>query len=82
MSRQTKTYNLSTFHFVTTVCVHVECVLKLYFLFLSLVTIAVGSCERLHVHDESLINTVGKFTCQPGKLYKSAMPKGIGKSTT
>ena len=39
-----------------------------------------GSCGRLHVHDESLINTVGKFTCQPGKLYKSAMPKGIGKS--
>ena len=42
--------------------------------------VAVGSCKRLHVHDESLINTVGKFTCQPGKLYKSAMPKGIGKN--
>lgn len=51
-----------------------------YSLFLSLLTTAMGSCERLHVHDESLINTVGKFTCQPGKLYKSALPKGIGKS--
>ena len=71
------------------VCVCMSLVPRLYcqffqfFLSLSLsILLAVGSCKQLHVHDESLINTVGKFTCQPGKLYKSAMPKGIGKNVT
>ena len=38
-----------------------------------------GSCDRLHVHDMSLVNKVDGFTCQPGRLYKDAMPRGIGE---
>ena len=44
-------------------------------------SLVLESGESLHVHDMSLVNSVGKFTCQPGKLYKDAMPKGIGKSS-
>ena len=59
-------------------CVYVccLCVRMLFVCVCMCVLVALGTCKHLHVHDKSLINTVGKLTCQPGTLYKGAMPKG------
>ena len=53
-------------------------------LFLSLslslsLSVAWRTSARSPAYEMGLVNNVGKFTCQPGRLFRDAIPKGIGK---